>query len=350
MKLSRPAAAWVRSARTLRIGARVLAARVGRQAVPPSVTFILTHRCNFRCAYCDIPAAAAAELTAAEWCQVLDELAAHGLARASFSGGEALLRDDAIDVIAHAHGLGLQTSLNTNGWFTAPTLDRLARHLDLLVLSVDGPRAVHDDLRRRPGSFDRVVEAIEQARGLGLAVATITVLTPHNLEVVEPVLELAARLGFFAYFQPAHADCFDRAPGLAAGLDARVLRDVATRLRAARRTGLPVGASPGYLDRLERAPHFSRCEDCAAGRWFATVMPDGTCVPCHLTSQQRAWPNGRALGFAHALATLPRPLVGAGCAISPYVESDLLFGLDPRAIASAVLRLRGAPVPMPPHG
>lgn len=345
-----PAAGWLRSARTLRIGARVLLARARHQAVPPSITFILTHRCNFRCTYCDIPAAAADELSTAEWCAALDDLAAHGLARASFSGGEALLREDAVDVIAHARSLGLQTSLNSNGWFTAATLAHLAPHLDLLVLSVDGPRAVHDDLRRRPGSFDRVLAAIVDARRLGLPVATITVLTPQTLAVVEPVLEMARHWGFFAYFQPAHADCFDRAPGLDPGLDGRILRDVAVRLRAARGQGLPVGASPGYLDRLERAPHFSRCEDCAAGRWFATVMPDGTCVPCHLTSQQRVWPNGRQVGFVRALAHLPRPLPGDGCAISPYVESDLLFGLDPRAMAAAVQRLRGAPVPAPIHG
>jgi MoaA/NifB/PqqE/SkfB family radical SAM enzyme len=332
-----------RLARQTRIGRRVVWSRLTGSAVPPSVTFILTHRCNFRCEYCEIPAAAGDEMTANELCAALDELVDHGLARASFSGGEALLRADALAVIAHARGLGLQTSLNSNGWQGPELVRELAGLLDLLVVSLDGPAEVHDRVRRKPGSAERALATLSAARDHGLATASITVLTPANLHVVEPVLGLARRHGFWAYFQPAHADCFDRVPGLLPGLDVAILTDVAQRLRRARTQGLPVGASPGFLDRLQRAPRFSRCEDCAAGRWFATVMPDGTCVPCHLTSGQHAWPNGRTIGFARALASLPRPLPGDGCAISPYQESDLLFGLDPRAMAAAFRRLQGAP-------
>ena len=40
-------------------------ARASGRRLPYSVTFILTHRCNFQCDYCDIPAAAGDEMTAA---------------------------------------------------------------------------------------------------------------------------------------------------------------------------------------------------------------------------------------------------------------------------------------------
>jgi len=332
------------AARALRLAGR--AARLGGaialgRSLPFSITFILTHRCNFRCAYCDIPDAAGDEMSAGEFASAIDELVEVGLARASFSGGEALLRPDAIDIIAHARRRGLSTSLNSNAWLAGDKLDELAQVLDMLVLSLDGPPAVHDLVRRRPGSYARVIAVADAARRRGLPIATITVVSSANLHVVDEVLELAERHGFWAYFQPAYEDCFAHQRGLDPALGPAVFADLAARLGAARERGLPVGASPGYLDRLARGPRFGDCSRCAAGRYFGTVMPDGTVVPCHLTSSERAWPNGRQLGFARAFRSLPRPAAGPGCAISPYQESDLIFGLDRRAIAAALERLRG---------
>lgn len=319
--------------------ARLALAMARRRALPFSVTFILTHRCNFRCQYCEIPSAAGDEMSREEFCAAIDELSDAGMARASFSGGEALLRHDAVDIVAHARARGLFTSLNTNGWLTRVQLDRLAPALDMLVLSLDGPDTVHDLVRRRRGSYARVLEVIEGARARGIAVATITVLGPWNIEQVDEVLALAQRYGFWAYFQPAYEDCFERHAGLAPAFDPALFEKIATQLARAAEQGLPVGSSPGFFERLRRGPRFGECTRCAAGRYFATVMPDGWVVPCHLTSRAQAYLNGRKVGFARAFFEMPRPPPGPGCAISPYQESDLIFGLDPRAIAAALRRI-----------
>lgn len=321
--------------RTLKLGL----ARAAKRRLPYSITFILTHRCNFRCDYCDIPDAAGDEMTAAEFCAAIDELAAAGMGRASFSGGEALLRPDALDIIRHARGLGLMTSLNTNGWLALRHMDALARSLDMLVLSLDGPEDSHDLVRKKRGSYARVLEAIEAARSRGLAVATITVLSAKNLHVVGEVLALAERHSFWAYFQPAYIDCFAHSRGLQPALGPAVLASLARDLKEARGAGRPVGASPGFLERLSRGPDFGDCAGCNAGRYFGTVMPDGTVVPCHLVSGDARYPNGRIAGFARAFQEMPHPTAGPGCAISPYQESDLIFSLDPRAIAAAIERL-----------
>jgi len=328
-------------------GAAPKAARLGLallrgRPMPFSMTFILTHRCNFRCAYCDIPDAAGDEMTREEFCGAIDDLAGAGLARASFSGGEVLLRRDALDIVRHARGRGLMTSLNSNAWLAESRLDELGAALDLLVVSLDGPEREHDLVRRQRGSYARVLRVLEGARRRGLATATITVLSAENLHVVDEVLSLAERYGFYAYFQPAYEDCFQHARGLDPALGPRVLADLAARLAAAKRAGRPIGASPGFLERLARGPDFGDCGACRAGRYFGTVMPDGTVVPCHLTSNDHVYPNGRRVGFAAAFHALPRPKPGPGCAISPYQETDLIFSADARAIASAVARLRGA--------
>jgi MoaA/NifB/PqqE/SkfB family radical SAM enzyme len=306
------------------------------------MSFILTHRCNFRCAYCDIPDAAGDEMSKEEFCKAIDELADAGLARAGFSGGEALMRRDALAIIRHARGRGLSTTLNSNAWSLAGHVDELAPLLDLLVLSLDGPEQQHDLVRRRPGSYRRVLDVIERARARRIGVATITVLSAANLHVVDDVLRLADEHGFHAYFQPAYNDCFEHARGIDPAMGPRVLADLARRLADAKRAGRPVGASSAYLERLANAPAFRDCSTCNAGRYFGTVMPDGTVVPCHMTSRDHAFPNGRTMGFAAAFRSLPRPKPGPGCALSPYQEMDLVFSGNVGAIVGALARLQGS--------
>lgn len=312
---------------------------------PFSATFILTHRCNFQCAYCNIPAAAGREMTTAEFCRAIDELRAAGLVRASFSGGEALLRRDALSIIKHARGVGLMTSLNSNAWMTGRHLDELAENLDLLVVSLDGPEPVHDLVRRRAGSYARVISVLEGARERGLATATITVLSRENMHVIDEVLALAERYGFYAYFQPAYEDCFDHEKGVDPAIDGRLFADIAGRLAAGLAAGRPVGASARYVERLEQGPVFGDCSKCSAGRFWGTVLPDGVVIPCHLqASSGEKFLNGLEVGFAAAFRGLRRPMSGPGCAISPYQETDLIFSLDRGAIAAALRRLvrRGA--------
>ena len=86
-------------------------------------------------------------------------------------------------------------------------------------------------------------------------------------------------------------------------------------------------------------------------------MPDGKIVPCHLTSADHEYPNGRRVGFDAAFRALPRPAAGPGCAISPYQETDLIFSGDgaktsvfPRAFSSgslSPLRSFNAPAGLP---
>jgi MoaA/NifB/PqqE/SkfB family radical SAM enzyme len=321
------------------------AARARGRRLPCSITFILTHRCNFQCDYCDIPAAAGAEMSQAEFCGAIDELAAAGMARASFSGGEVLIRPDALAILGHAKSRGMFTSLNSNGWLVERHIDALAGALDMLVVSIDGPEPTHDLVRKKRGSYTRVLRAIDLARARGIAVATITVLSRSNLHVVDDVLALAEQHGFWAYFQPAYSDCFNHGRGLDPALGPDVLATLARDLGRARAAGRPIAASPGFLERLGNGPAFGDCGACHAGRYFGTVMPDGTVVPCHLVSQEASYPNGREIGFARAFLEMPHPTSGPGCAISPYQESDLIFSLDPRAIRSAferVLRTPGA--------
>ncbi len=312
------------------------------RALPFSMGFILTNRCNFRCVYCDIPEHAGDEMSVEEFRGAIDEFADCGMARAGFSGGEVSLRPEVVPIVRHARERGLFTSMNTNAWLPEPLADELLGLLDMLVISLDGPEPVHDTVRRRRGSHARVLELIERARGRGVALATITVLGPWNLEHIDEILALAAEKGFYAYFQPAYESCLDHQTGLHPVFHPELLDRIATHLTDARRAGLPLGSSPGYLERLRRGPSFGDCGTCKAGRYFATVLPDGRVVPCHLTSGQAQYLDGRKVGFRRAFFDMPHPESGPGCAVTPLQESDLIFGLDGSALANAARQILAA--------
>ncbi len=332
---------WRRGAATFRPRAvlPLLTALVRGQRLPYSLTLVLTNRCNAACEACDIRLAGGPELPTAAWRDLLTAAAQLGLGRASFSGGEALLRPDLAVLLAHAKSLGLLTSLNTNAYLLASRFAEIAPHLDMLVVSLDGPAALHDRRRGLPGGHARTLAALADARARGIRAASITVLDGETRGVVPDVLAWAREIGFSAYFQPRQSSCFDAAAGLTPGLEPAALAAVAAELTIARRRGAPVGASAAYLARLSRGGPSGGCSGCRAGRYFASVLPDGRLVPCHLTAKARAYPNAAALGFAAAWQALEGPLSGPGCLIAPYQEMDALFHFDPSAVWAALRRL-----------
>jgi pyrroloquinoline quinone biosynthesis protein E len=310
------------------------------QRVPLSVTLVLTHRCDLACDHCDIRLDARSELDAGSWKMVLEHLSALGMRRASFSGGEATLRPDLPALVAHAKSLGLTTSLNTNAWTLRDHLGSLLPFLDMLVVSLDGSAEVHDARRGRAGAFARALEALRIARQAGICTASITALGRDDLHLVDGILGLARDLGFWAFFQPNQQSCLDARMGLVTGFDARMKNELASLLAHAKSRGLPVGASAAYLRRLRRPGARNSCARCRAGRAFATILPDGTLVPCHLMARAGTHPSVLLGGPRAAWRSLPEVRDGPGCFISPYLELDEIFRFNPRAIAAALKRSR----------
>lgn len=143
--------------------------RLGRLARRPLLYFLyLTERCNLNCSYCwqhvnpapgDRGQAAGSEMTAEEWCRVIDRLprwAAVGL-----SGGEPLLVGGFEEIFTRA-AERMPVTVNTNGVLLGERLSELfvSRGLRNLSVSLDGFREVHDTSRSAPGLFDRVVANI----------------------------------------------------------------------------------------------------------------------------------------------------------------------------------------------
>jgi len=309
---------------------------------PFQITFSLTNRCNFRCEYCDIPLQQRDEMSLDEWKAAIDDFRRAGMGRASLIGGEPLMHADSGAIIRHLRSRGVHTAMNTNGWFVPARLDDVAL-LDLVCLTLDGPREVHDR-QRRDRSYDKVLEALDVLHARGIPVVTMTVVTPSGLDNLEHVLDVAEQYGHKAFFQLEHDKGCDVDAPIAIRLsDARV-RDLAENLMALQAAGKPVGNSRMILERQRDQRYLGTCEDCYAGQYYGYVLSDGTVAPCLLTQWQQTVGNGRKLGFARAFEEMPDP-EGPGCSCVPTHEVNEIFALNPRAVWHAVEVSLGAPPP-----
>jgi MoaA/NifB/PqqE/SkfB family radical SAM enzyme len=323
---------WEAARRALPV-AQLGARRVAGRKSPFQMTFSLTNRCNFRCEYCHIPLQRRDEMTAAEWNAAADDLRAAGLGRVSLIGGEPLLRKDIGAVIDHLKATGVHTAMNTNGWFVAERMDDVAK-LDLVCVTLDGPREVHD-AQRHKGSYDRAVDALERLRGAGVPVVTMTVLTPRGIGAVDHVLDVAASMGFQAFFQLEHDADTDVLLPIARRSDDAAVASAARALLEKKRAGRPVGNSARLLEAHLRDRYLGSCADCYAGMYYGYVLSDGTVAPCLLTQGQVEPGNGRREGFARAFERLAAP-TGPGCACVPTHAVNQVLELKPAAVWEAL--------------
>lgn len=173
-----------------------------RKYAPGRVTLFLTSGCNLRCGYCyaeagDRPAMAMDETL---WRAALDYVLPNARDRGIplylgfHGGGEPTTAWDALTgAVAYAreltadHEPGLRLALTTNGVLSESKIDFIAENIPGIVVSMDGPRDIHD--RHRPkvsgeGSFDDVMASIRRLRDRGVRLsirATITAFSVRRM-------------------------------------------------------------------------------------------------------------------------------------------------------------------------
>lgn len=161
-----------------------------------SVTWNVTSACNFACKHCYVPEPNQQDLSTGEAKDLLDQLADFGVEELYMSGGEPLLREDLFDLAGRAVNLGLHTDVITNGWLV--TAEKAAKFKESGVnhvsVSVDGLEETHDDIRNKPGSFQKCMEAIKILRNAGVKTYLSPTFSKHNLHQFQDLLNLAEEL------------------------------------------------------------------------------------------------------------------------------------------------------------
>jgi len=319
--------------------------------VPVAMTIALTYRCNLRCRYCQIWKEAGAEMSTGQVISAMDELSDAGMARLGFTGGEPLLREDIGTLVTHAKDRGLFTSIFTNGALVDGHLETLSK-LDVVLMSLDGPREVHDAMRGE-GAWDKAMHALSVLSDAGVKVWTNTVVTNRNVDVVDWVLDTAERHGAHAAFQPIFEHSYSVSGDRVAGYRAEKTQYSALidHLLDRKREGAPLLNSPLFLHYVKNPIWRENPRKCMAARVYGAVAPDGKVAPCPILLQMTGLPSGLKVGFAEAFRRTRSPRECRGCFCIATVESDFLFSFRPGAVVSTarylveeqVRLLRGRP-------
>jgi pyrroloquinoline quinone biosynthesis protein E len=252
---------------------------------PTTLLAELTHRCPLHCPYCSNPLAmvgAEGELRTEEWTRVFTEARELGVLQLGLSGGEPLARKDLEVLAAHAHGLGLYTTLVTSGVGLTRERATALRDAGLEHIQI----SIQDADR---GTADRVAgmraahlkdAAVALVRELGFAFSINVVLHRANLDRLGDIIELAATLGAdrlelanTQYYGWALENRQALMPTAAQVAVAQEVADEAIRRYRGRMQILYV--LPDYYESYPKPCY---------GGWgsvYLVVAPDGQTLPCH---------------------------------------------------------------------
>lgn len=285
-------------------------------------------RCNCRCQMCDIwRQRGSRELSAGDLAGWLPEWRELGVERVVLSGGEALMHSELWRLCDFLRAAGIGITLLSSGLLLARDAVRLAAVCDDVVVSLDGPREVHDEIRRVARAFDRLaagVAALRAAGGAGVKITGRCTVQRANFRTLRATVGAAhaiglERLSFLA--ADVTSEAFNRPGGWDGGRAAAValqdeeLARLAAELAALARdcaadfAGGFIAESPEKLER-RLLQHFAALlgradfhpNACNAPWVSAVVEADGTVRPCFF---QPPLGNLHAAGGLGALLNAP---------------------------------------------
>lgn len=173
------------------------------------VTFELTYRCNMNCDFCYLTSQKEAsgefkpaqkELTYDELVDIIGHLPRFTLI--TFTGGEPFLRTDMLDILRFATKRHKCTVI-TNGTLLNENIIKeiVDLKLPLMGISIDGIGNIHDDIRKSPGAFQRIIKNIQiiqdykKKRRTGYPMIDIKcVINAKNVNQLSKLIELAESL------------------------------------------------------------------------------------------------------------------------------------------------------------
>jgi len=156
------------------------------------LTTFITNSCNLRCEHCFYSkqiGSQSSELTT-DFFQKLS--LPDNCKRIIITGGEPFLRDDLLDVISVFKKKGVsEFNIVTNGILT----EKISRFVDFLseiknikfsiLVSLDGPREIHDNIRKYEGAFDKALDTLKILQEKKVNLVVLTTISVHNYKALK---------------------------------------------------------------------------------------------------------------------------------------------------------------------
>jgi Fe-coproporphyrin III synthase len=132
--------------------------------VPILILNVHSH-CNCRCLMCDIwQRDTHASVRAADLERHRISLQRLGVRHVVLTGGEPLLNIELAGICGFFRELNIRLTLLTTGLLLKKRAEEVAANFDDIIISLDGPAAVHDSIRRVSGAFELIRDGIAAVR------------------------------------------------------------------------------------------------------------------------------------------------------------------------------------------
>ena len=167
-----------------------------------SLPILLLHiheNCNCRCLMCDIwKRPPGLELDLASFRHHRDSIMAMGVQQVVLTGGEPLLHSNFEALCSFLKNCEVRVTLLTTGLLLEKRADIVARSVDEIIISLDGPEAIHDRIRRVTRGFDLIRVGILEIRRhrLEMPIQARSTVQRANFLFLRETVAAAKRLGF----------------------------------------------------------------------------------------------------------------------------------------------------------
>jgi PqqA peptide cyclase len=294
----------------------------------------LTHRCPLHCPYCSNPlelTAAARELPAATWLDILGQARGLGVLQAHLSGGEPLVRRDLETLAAGARSRGMYVNLVTSGIGLSVSRARALADagIDHVQLSLQGAQAAAADRLAGAKAHRRKLEAAAAVRAAGMVLTINVVLHRGNTADIDALADLATSLDADR-LELAHAQYYgwalrNRASLLPSGGQVQATDEMVRAVRVRHPELAIIYVASDYHEKTPKP-----CMNGWGSRQL-TITPDGTVLPCpaatvihglnppHINDAPlaRIWAESPAFTRFRGTSWLPEP-----CHSCPAREAD----------------------------
>lgn len=253
---------------------------------PYKADLALTYECNNDCPHCynEADRLAMGLMSGDEWKQVIDKLGLVGIPHLIFTGGEATLHPDLLEIIQYADRAGPICGLNTNGRRMSHRAyaDELASAgLNHVQFTLGSHRADVHDRMMNARCFEQTVRGIENAMASGLHTITNTTLMKMNADEIEDTIDFLYSLGIrtFAVNGMIYSGGgFDTGQAIAE----QSMPPILIRIRdKANSLGMRfLWYTPTQYCRLSPVELDIGAKRCNAGEYSLCVEPNGDVLPC----------------------------------------------------------------------
>ena len=245
---------------------------------PLFASYNVTGRCNMRCAFCEWWKNEIPELPTNKALVAIDSVCSLGVPFFDLSGGEPLLRKDLIVLAKRVASHGCLVSMNTNGTLLNENrVSEVADVFDTVVVSLDGQREVHDQVRGVSGTYDKATEAIRLLKANGVRTGVNSVVTPWNIDILPQFIEELRSIADFAQVQPMHP--YPPSPENVPK-DEQVFRLLDYLLKLKRSDPGFLAVPTEFIKGFEQFFKGKAPKICHAGELYIAINPEGKLLAC----------------------------------------------------------------------